>query len=200
MTLCEFTISLEITTLVLLVLVIVVIIAFLIKTHKKHRTSSFTISAVEVGMSPSLTLALDNSDRQIAYKVWVDINTRIIAVPIDLELDNIKVINDSFYNAFITTRDLIKEIPVHKLSKSKELVELLTNYLNKLLRPYLTKWGIAYKEWYEGAQKDENNKTLSFVQLQRLFPQYEELSKDLLEINKKVIVFSNQLHKIAFRE
>ena len=200
MTMCEFTISLEITTLVLLVLVVIVIVAFLIKTYKKHKISSFTISGIEVGMSPSLTLSLDNSDRQIAYRVWVDINTRTIAVPINLEVDNIKAINDSFYNSFLTTRELIKDIPVHKLSKSKELVELLTNYLNNLLRPYLTKWGTLYKEWYENAQKEQNGKLVSFIELQRSFPQYKELTKDLLEINKKVITFSDQLHKIAFGE
>lgn len=204
---CNLSISLELSGLIIFGIILLLLIIFLLIKICKKKRNDYCISAVDVGMSPNLTLSLDNSDRQIAYKVWVDINTRTIAVSIDLDKDNIKTINDSYYSCFLSTRELIKEIPVHKLRKNKELVELLTNFLNNLLRPYLTKWGVLYRDWYESAQKENelsaknNNKNLkTFIQIQRDFPQYKDLIKDLLDVNSKVVGFSNQLYQIAFCE
>lgn len=203
----DVSISLEISSLIIFGLILLFLIVFVVARACKKKRNDYSISAVDVGMTPNLTLSLDNSDRQIAYKVWVDITTRTIAVKIDLEKDNIKVINDSYYSCFISTRDLIKDIPVHKLRKNKELVELLTNFLNNLLRPYLTKWGVLYKDWYETAQKENEQNAKkpggqyrTFIQIQRSFPEYDALTKDLLEINNKVVNFSDQLYRIAFHE
>lgn len=207
MMMCDFSISLDISSLIIFGSILLLLIVFVIVRACKKKRNDYSISAVDVGMAPNLTLSLDNSDRQIAYKVWVDITTRTIAVKIDLDKDNIKVVNDSYYSCFVSTRDLIKDIPVHKLKKNKELVELLTNFLNNLLRPYLTKWGVLYRDWYETAQRENelNAKKLggqykTFIQIQRSFPEYDALVKDLLEINTKVVGFSNQLYQIAFRE
>ena len=130
----DVSISLEISSLIIFGLILLILIVFVVVRACKKKRNDYSISAIDVGMAPNLTLSLDNSDRQIAYKVWVDITTRTIAVKIDLEKDNIKAINDSYYSCFISTRDLIKDIPVHRLRKNKELVELLTNFLNNLLR------------------------------------------------------------------
>ena len=203
----DFSLSLELSSLIIFgSTLLVVVIFFIVKLCKKKKTN-YVVSAVDVGLSPNFTLSLDNSDRQIAYKVLVDIKTRTIAVKIDLDLDNIKVINDSYHSCFLATRELIKEIPVHKLEKEQGLFELLTAFLNNLLRPYLTKWGALYSEWYENAQKENEELTKedkknykSFIEIQRSFPQYEELTKDLLEVNEKVGAFSTELEKIAFNK
>lgn len=203
---CNISLSLEISTLIAIGLLILVFgISFIYRKCKK-KNSDYCVTSFDVSASPSAVYSLDNSDRQIAYKVWVDINTRTIAVKIDLEKDNIKVINDSYHSCFCSTRELIKEIPVTKLNKSKDLLILLTDFLNNILRPYLTKWGVIYKDWYESAQlenvkasHDDKKKYKTFIKLQKEFPQYDELTKDLLEINNKVVHFSDKLYQIAFK-
>lgn len=204
-TMSDFSFSLEISGLIVFGIILLILLVIFVVWLCKKKRNNFSISAIDVGMAPNITLSLDNSDRQIAYKVWVEINTRTIAVMIDLDKDNIKVVNDSYHSCFLSTRELIKEIPVSKIQKNSQLVLLLTNFLNNLLRPYLTKWGVKYKDWYEAAQKENESNSIedktkykSFIQIQRSFPEYEALTKDLLEINKKVVSFSEQLYQIAF--
>ena len=208
---CEISYSLDIGTIVLAGLFFLLIIVFLIvkkckKTNGEKR-NDYVLDGIDFSLSPNCHFSLDNSDRQILYKVWVDITTRTLGVKIDFEKDNIKAVNDSYHSCFVSTRELLKEIPIHKLEDNKDIVNLLTYFLNNLLRPYLTKWGIAYAEWYESVkQKSESNnrnsvlKSKSFIELQKSFPSYKELKNDLEELNNKIIDFSNKIYGVVFKD
>lgn len=79
---------------------------------------SFEIDEAEIGIgNQKLTIRPNNTDRQIAYQIWVELSTRKIGLPIDFDNDVIAEVYDSWYNFFSVTRGLIKEVPVTKFRR-----------------------------------------------------------------------------------
>ena len=137
---------------------------------------------------------------QIAYKLWVELSTRKIGLEIDLDNDVIEEIYDSWYEFFKLTRDLIKGIPVSKIRKdssTKELVRIAIEVLNEGIRPHLTKWQARFRKWYNTEINKEENTKLSPQDCQKKYPEYGELTKDLLEVNKRLIEYRKILKQLA---
>lgn len=81
-----------------------------------RRLSNFEIDGAELGLGDSkLSFKPNNTDRQIAYSIWVELSTRKIGLPIDVEHDVISEVYDSWYSFFGVTRELIKSIPISKV-------------------------------------------------------------------------------------
>jgi hypothetical protein len=85
----------------------------------KSYGSDFQIDTAEVGLSTgTISFKPNIGDQQIAYQIWVELSTRKIGLPIDLEHDVIAEVYDSWHNFFSITRELIKDIPVNKVKHS----------------------------------------------------------------------------------
>ena len=74
-------------------------ISYLIKkvipVSRKHAIS---VQEITLGIgSSSITVHYDNSDRALAYKLWVELNTRKIGLEFDQENDVIVEVYDSWY-------------------------------------------------------------------------------------------------------
>src|SRR5690242_3692563 len=81
-------------------------------------TREFEINEAEIGVgSQKIKIKPNYEDVQIAYKLWVELSTRKIGLPIDLNDDVIVEVYNSWYEFFKVTRDLIKSIPVSKVRK-----------------------------------------------------------------------------------
>lgn len=70
----------------------------------------------------------------------------------------------------------MKDLPAERLAYSGELVDLTQKVLNNGLRPHLTKWQAKYRKWYF----ENSNKEGSPQDIQKAFPEYEELLSDTL--------------------
>jgi hypothetical protein len=137
-------------------------------------------------------------DMQIAHKAWVELVTRKAALPFDEENDVIAEVYDSWYQLFGRMRDLIKDIPAQKLRSSGEtqaLVRVMVDALNKGLRPHLTKWQARFRRWYEAQLADQTG--ASPQSLQRGFPEYDALVKDLKDINQQILDYAGLLRRIS---
>ena len=197
---CDFSITLDIGTLIIAVPSVIAIIVYFF-SKKRLKKLNFDIDECELGLTGgTIRLRCNKIHQQIAYRIWVDINTRVIATKIDLDVDNIRVVNDSYYKCFTDTCELLKEIPVNKINNDGELVNLIVRFLNEVMRPYLTKWGVTYNNWYDNKIKTDEMKGKNPVEIQKSYPYYEELSNDLLSINEKVMKYSDKLHEIAFSD
>lgn len=164
------------------------------------RKRSINVQEVKLGIgSNSITINYDNRDRAIAYKLWVELNTRQIGLEIDQENDVIADVYNSWYEYFRVARELIKDVPIEKVEYASELIELATKVLNSGLRPHLTKWQARYRKWYESAVKESDAK-LSPQDIQKQYPYYDELISDLIETNKKMIAYKELMYKIAFNK
>lgn len=145
----------------------------------------------------SFSLKVDRTDRQIAYKLWVELSTRKIGLPIDVEYDVINEVYNSWYAFFGIARNLIKEIPVSKISRdhTKSISDLSIDVLNRGMRPHLTKWQARFRHWFSQETQKQPDQTPQH--LQRQFPEYEELLSDLVQVNERLIEYRNKMRELV---
>ena len=169
-----------------------------------RKVKAYEIDEAVIGIGDQKVKIKPNyQDMQIAYKLWVELSTRKIGLEIDLDNDVIKEIYDSWYEFFKLTRELIKDIPVSKIRKdesTKELVRIAIEVLNEGLRPHLTKWQARFRRWYNTEIEREENKNLSPQEIQKKYPEYENLTKEMIEVNHQLIEYRKILRQLAMGE
>lgn len=108
------------------------------------------ITEAEIGLKDAkVKISCNAIVEEIAYKIWVELITRKIAIPVDKENDVIVEVYDSWNIAFHEIRKLLKEIPGKHLDNASDLITITTAVLNDGLRPHLTKWQAKYRKWYD---------------------------------------------------
>lgn len=179
---------------VILIVLVIVAAHVLKKVGLLIGRRSISVDQANIGIgNSSITLKFNKKDQEIAYKLWVELSTRKIGLPFD-ENDVISEVYDSWYAFFGIARDLLKDLPAERLAYSGELVDLTQKVLNNGLRPHLTKWQAKYRKWYF----ENSNKEGSPQDIQKAFPEYEELLSDLKATNQTMINYKTLMHRIAF--
>lgn len=182
---------------VAITLVLLCGISFLLKKCISYVSKkSIMIDEVNLGIGNStVKLSYSKKDQEIAYKIWVELCTRKIGLPFDIENDVISQVYDSWYKFFGITRELLKEIPANRIIYSEELIELTEEVLNEGLRPHLTRWQAKYRKWYDEQVK---NSVGTPQEIQKAYPEYAVLIEDLLETNERMIEYKKLMKRIAF--
>lgn len=188
-----------------IVLVVVLTVGFHLFSLFR-RGDSMEIDQAEIGVGENkLSFRPNMTDRQVAYAIWVELSTRKIGLPIDLEDDVIIEIYDSWYSYFSVTRDLIKTISVSKVrgKSTRHIINLSINVLNSGLRPHLTKWQARYRHWYDKqvgkVDQSSNDQVVLDPQLiQQGFPKYNELSVEIIEVNERLISYRKAMQTLVF--
>ena len=163
------------------------------------RRPNFEIDTAELGIgSHKVSFKPNVRDQEIAYKIWVELSTRKIGLPIDLEHDVISEVYDSWYNFFSITRELIKDIPVSKLkhSSTKQIITLSISVLNEGLRPHLTSWQARFRRWYD-RQLESTADDADPQSIQAKYPKFQDLKKDLEVVNKRLIKYREKMRELV---
>lgn len=163
---------------------------------RKFLMKDLEFDAAEFGFGSSKLQFKPNAiDRQIAYAIWVELSTRKIGLEIDLEHDVISEVYNSWYEFFGVTRELIKEVPAHKLRQkgTRAIVKTSVDVLNDGLRPHLTRWQARFRRWFEAQELTEREPQ----EVQTEFPAFDDLSDDLLAINAKLITYRKTMYELA---
>ena len=158
---------------------------------------SFELNYAEFGLgNTKVSFSPNRMDRQIAYAIWVELSTRKIGLEIDPEHDVISEVYDSWYTFFGVTRDLIKEVPAHKLrnKSTRAIVRTSVQVLNLGVRPHLTHWQARYRRWFDAVDPQDTGEP---QMIQRKFPKYDELLADLLTINARLIRYRKVMYELA---
>lgn len=192
---------------VVLFIALILVFLFIKFTKIKNLFTNRKITEIEI-KALGVKCKIQNSYevKQIAYSLWVELQTRKLAIPIDFENDVIVEIYNSWYTFFDITRNLIKKIPVEKINdkSTKEIIELATKVLNDAIRPHLTSWQARFRNWYS-IEIEKNEKKLTPQDLQKTFHlddnyNYEKLTTDMLKTNKILIEYRDSLEKILFEQ
>lgn len=189
-----------------MVIIVIIIISFAVsifwkKLMKFSINNSIQIDEVVLGIgNSSLKLKYNKKDQEIAYKLWVELSTRKIGLEFEQDYDVITEVYNSWYNFFEIARELMKEIPCEKFDSSYNLVQLTWDVLNDGLRPHLTHWQAMFRKWYEVNCKSGRYKESPPQEIQRDFPKYEELVKDLINTNQHMIEYKKMMKEIAFKK
>jgi hypothetical protein len=161
---------------------------------------SFEVDQAELGLGDQkITLRPNNLDRTVAFKIWVELSTRKIGLPIDPEHDVISEIYDSWYAFFGVTRELIKEVPVRRVrsDSTQKIINLSIEVLNTALRPHLTRWQARFRRWYDRQLAQDPNADAHPQDIQRKFPDYEELVRDMLVVNERLIAYRARMRALV---
>ena len=185
--------------LIIVSIVIIIFLYFHIKKSSIFGRNSIYVDEVTLGIGDNkIKLKYDRKDQEIAYKLWVELNTRKIGLKYDTDFDVIEEVYNSWYKFFEVTRELLKEIPSERLKYSEKLIDLTRRVLNDGLRPHLTKWQAKYRKWYSQEKEDDKNKNRTPQEIQKEYPEYDDLIKDLIVANNKIIEYEKLMKDIAF--
>lgn len=176
----------------LIILMICIFIIYLInKLVLKQSKNKIKIKMVTIG-GVSVELECSDDVKKLANEVWIELATRKISLPFDEKNDVIVEVYDSWYKVFGEFREVLKKIPIEKNASIDKLVDIIMVTMNDNLRSHLTKYQARFRKWYE-----ENKKLKKTPQeIQRKYPQYEELVIDLKKTNEKMIILTKELDQI----
>jgi hypothetical protein len=195
----DWSINVNLSPIPLLILAAIFVVIFLLaKAYRKHELNDWQLDGAEMGLGDlKLSFKPNNTDRQIAYSIWVELSTRKIGLPIYVEDDVISEVYDSWYAFFGVTREMIKDIPVSKVrgNSTSQIIDLSVEVLNEGLRPHLTKWQARFRHWYE--RQMDNKSDASPQEVQKDFPAYDELIADLLEVNKRLMIYRLKMNELV---
>jgi hypothetical protein len=189
----------------LVLIAVVVILAVAIVLWRLFAPSffpSFEIDQAEFGLGDQKVVIRPNDmDRTVAYKVWVELSTRKIGLPLDPDHDVIIEVYDSWYAFFAVTRELIKEIPVRKVrgASTQRIIHLSIEVLNEALRPHLTQWQARFRRWYERQLSQDPNADLHPQDIQKKFPSYDAMVEDMLKVNHQLMAYRKKMDDLVSR-
>ncbi len=135
---------------------------------------------------------------QVAHQAYVELVTRKAALPFDEQHDAVSEVYDSWYALFGELRKLARTISAREVRDETalcSLLDLLTDVLNKGLRPHLTRWQGPYRAWLRAKRAEEP--ALSESILQREFPEYEALVTSLKATNAMLEELTRKLGQLA---
>jgi hypothetical protein len=204
----KWSLSISIALLLIVIIALMIIGAYLLKLWPGGSSfKKFEIDQAEIGVgNQKLRFRPNQTDRQVAYAIWVELSTRKIGLPIDFEHDVIAEIYDSWYGFFAVTRELVKSIPVNRVKhgSTQAIIKLSIEVLNEGLRPHLTQWQARFRRWYERELKKYDDgdagELLYPQQIQADFPQYDELKADMERVNSALIRYRAKMRELVLTE
>lgn len=195
----DLSLSLSFSLIAIGVIVVVIVILVAVRWFLGRR-SNFEIDAATLGIGGSHKISFKPNvrDQEIAYKIWVELSTRKIGLPIDLNHDVISEVYDSWHDFFSITRELIKDIPVSKVKNrsTRKVIKLSIDVLNEGLRPHLTEWQARFRHWYN-RQIEKSSDDIDPQSIQAKYPKYAELEKDLIEVNDRLIQYREKMRELV---
>jgi hypothetical protein len=180
------------------ILLLLLVLRLFFLSHGPWRT--YEIDEAEFGLgNQKVKIRPNDIDRQIAYKIWVELSTRKVGLEIDLDNDVISEIYDSWYSFFSVTRELIKDVPVSKFRRkdTERIIVLSTDVLNTGIRPHLTKWQARFRRWYEFQLAKDENSDFHPQDIQKKFPDYNALQENILSVNKHLIGYRKKMYELV---
>jgi len=100
---------------------------------------------------------------------------------------------------FKTIREEIKNLPGDYLvdnESTKKLVDLTIEILNDGLRAHLTTYQAEFRKWYDKELKKEIDSDISPQEIQKRYSKFKELTASMIEVNKTLEAYCDQLKKL----
>lgn len=192
----DYSVGFEINLLVVMLLAIIPAIIIFYIVYQKH----FSVDSIDLNFDAKLLKCSYHLERnyenlEIAHRIYTELVTRKAAILIEPENDVIKEIYDSWYALFKSTREEIKKLSGKSLKSEHcgNLVSMSVDILNKGLRPHLTTHQAKFRKWYSEELEKAENKGKSPQQIQKKYPEYDELIESMKTVNELLIEYAEKL-------
>ncbi|MCC7331926.1 MAG: hypothetical protein IT232_04880 [Flavobacteriales bacterium] len=182
------------------VVAVLIIVYFLLK-KRCSKLAKWQSLEVEISGTPKITYKVERNyeNLYIANRIHIELTTRKAAIPIDENHDSIEEVYNSWYKLFNIIRDEIKTVPGKYLKDhdpTEALVGLTRKILNDGLRPHLTEHQAKFRKWLDNAKTEHKYKDLSPQEIQKQYPDFENLVKSMKEVNTVLANYANELDKL----
>lgn len=163
--------------------------------RREYKPAQITLS-LPFGLGNIVYKATDQ-DRILAWKMYVQLKTRKAALTFDEEFDLIAKVHDSLGNIFPITRDLLSDVCPDRGEPQRNIADFVLRVLNDGIRPHLTQWHAAFRNWWDEAMALPENRNKMPQDLQKEYPQYCELVSDLKRMNEELAKYSKELLEVV---
>lgn len=151
-----------------------------------------TAETLEVSAKgPKFTFKLD-VERRAAWKLYVELNTRIATQPLKSDEGFLREALSSFYVVFQITREILKESGPAVAQGNESLGYYAMEILNQVIRPLLAQWHPALSHWEEQRPPDA-----SPIQHERSWAEAKKLRRELEVTRKTLIEYCGALAVLA---
>lgn len=193
-------ITIESSWIVIALLCVGIIILTLLRRRYFKNYQHYNLE-VEISGSPKMVFKVDRNyeNLYIANRIYIELTTRKAAIIIDENNDIIEEVYDSWYSLFGIIRDEIKSLPGKYLKDhdpTAALMGLSRKILNEAMRPHLTEYQAKFRKWLAAAKEDPHNKDLTPQELQKKYPDFDNLVASMKEVNLTLINYSQELDKL----
>lgn len=148
-----------------------------------------------------LTGDLTEEDRQCAWELYTELSTRVavtgkLSDPDCTNFDGELYIESlaSVYKFFQEARLIMRKFPVGRLEgeQKNHLGIIISNVLSDVLRPFLEKWQVDYRHWWE----NQSNPRLSPLDRQGEYPKIKDFLGDWSNIRIYMRQLQNELIQV----
>lgn len=140
----------------------------------------------------SVKLEPNDVERQAAWKLYVELATRVGSQPFDSSTGSLRAALESLYAVFGLTRTILREAGPDVAGKENSFGPLAIRFLAEVLAPFLLKWNEPLRQ-YEGLRQPEN----SIVEHEHNWDRYADMCKDVADIRPTILGYVNALADIA---
>ena len=144
---------------------------------------------------------LNDDDRQCAWELYTELSTRVAVTgkPSDCECTNfdgelfIESL-ESLFGFIQEARQIMRKFPVGRVevATKNHLGILICCAINGVLRPFLEKWQVRFRHWWE----NQSNPRLGPLDRQAQYPQLEEFLHDWAAVRWLMRNLQEELAKV----
>lgn len=140
----------------------------------------------------SVTLEPNDVERQAAWKLYVELATRVGSQPFDRSTGSLRAVLESLYGVFVLTRTILREAGPDVAHTENSFGPIAIGFLTEVLAPFLLKWNEPLRE-YEAQRKPE----ISSVGHEHHWDRYADMCRDFDDLRPTIEGYVNALAGIA---
>ena len=140
----------------------------------------------------SVTLEPNDVERQAAWKLYVELATRVGSQPLDRATGSIRAVLESLYGIFALTRSILREAGPDVACNENSFGPLAIRFLTEVLAPFLLRWNEPLRE-YEGQRSPQT----SVVVHEHAWDRYSEACNSFDDLRPKIQAYIEALADIA---
>ncbi|MBT9314430.1 hypothetical protein IXB50_03225 [Leptothoe spongobia TAU-MAC 1115] len=133
------------------------------------------------------------SARNAAWKLYVEMRTRIVTQQLDDDQGLLREALDSLYALFGLTRGILKDAgPDVGASPKKSVGDIAITFLNEGIRPFTATWHPKLRAWEAKCPEGRSAK-----EHEDQWPEASQMRQELRQLNQELTKFANALARIA---
>lgn len=162
------------------------------KELKSIAETDLTVDTVEANIVGQKISFKANVERKAAWKLYVELYTRIATQELEQNRGSIREALTSLYNVFDITRGVLKEAGPAVAQGRESLGFYAMAILNQELRPFLVNWHRALSEW----EVDKETKS-SVVEHEQKWGRNAEFREELKLLQASLMQYCEALAALA---